>query len=42
MDFTEPHTIGERIDQVEGGYDHIYVLSDDVTELRLLPRERTR
>jgi aldose 1-epimerase len=34
MDFTEPHTIGERIDQVEGGYDHNYVLSDDVTELR--------
>lgn len=26
MDFTTPHTIGERIKQVEGGYDHCYVL----------------
>jgi len=26
MDFTTPHTIGERIDQVEGGYDHNFVL----------------
>lgn len=26
MDFNEPHAIGERIDQVEGGYDHCYVL----------------
>lgn len=26
MDFTGPHTIGERIDQVPGGYDHCYVL----------------
>ncbi len=26
MDFTTPHTIGERIDQVKGGYDHCYVL----------------
>lgn len=35
MDFTTPHTIGSRIDQVEGGYDHCYVLSkkkaDDLT-----------
>jgi aldose 1-epimerase len=27
MDFTEPKTIGSRIDQVEGGYDHCYVLN---------------
>ncbi|MFZ5832713.1 MAG: aldose epimerase family protein [Planctomycetota bacterium] len=27
MDFTEPHTIGERIAKVEGGYDHCYVLN---------------
>jgi aldose 1-epimerase len=27
MDFTSVHTIGERIDQVEGGYDHNYVLN---------------
>jgi aldose 1-epimerase len=27
MDFTQPKTIGSRIDQVEGGYDHCYVLS---------------
>lgn len=26
MDFRTPHTIGERIDQVEGGYDHNFVL----------------
>jgi len=26
MDFTTPHAIGERIDQVEGGYDHNFVL----------------
>lgn len=27
MDFTTPHVIGERIDNVEGGYDHTYVLN---------------
>ncbi|SDK42951.1 aldose 1-epimerase [Catalinimonas alkaloidigena] len=27
MDFTAPHAIGERIAQVEGGYDHNYVLN---------------
>ncbi|MDH4270856.1 MAG: galactose-1-epimerase, partial [Candidatus Aminicenantes bacterium] len=26
MDFTVPHTIGERIARVPGGYDHNYVL----------------
>ncbi|SMO39782.1 aldose epimerase family protein [Gracilimonas mengyeensis] len=26
FDFTEPHEIGARIDQIEGGYDHNYVL----------------
>jgi aldose 1-epimerase len=28
MDFTVPKAIGERIDQVKGGYDHNYVLND--------------
>jgi len=27
FDFTSTHTIGERIDQVEGGYDHNYVIT---------------
>ena len=27
MDFTEPKTIGARIAQVDGGYDHCYVLN---------------
>jgi aldose 1-epimerase len=27
MDFTKPMTIGSRIDKVEGGYDHNYVLN---------------
>jgi aldose 1-epimerase len=27
MDFRSPHTIGERIAQVQGGYDHCYVLN---------------
>jgi aldose 1-epimerase len=29
MDFTEPHAIGSRIAQVEGGYDHCYVLNKE-------------
>lgn len=29
MDFTSPQVIGERIDQVDGGYDHTYVLNND-------------
>jgi aldose 1-epimerase len=33
FDFTEPHTIGERIDQVEGGYDHNFVLTSGGGEL---------
>ena len=28
MDFTEPKKIGARIDQVEGGYDHCYVIAE--------------
>jgi aldose 1-epimerase len=27
MDFTRPHTVGSRIAQVKGGYDHCYVLN---------------
>lgn len=29
MDFTEPQAIGSRIEKVEGGYDHNYVLNKD-------------
>lgn len=38
MDFTTPHTIGERIALVSGGYDHNYVLSDDVADFRKVVR----
>ncbi len=34
MDFTQPHTIGERIAQVDGGYDHNYVVSDNAMPIR--------
>lgn len=34
MDFTTPHAIGERIDQVEGGYDHNFVLTDTSNTLK--------
>ncbi len=32
MDFLQPKTIGARIDQVEGGYDHCYVLNKEQGE----------
>jgi len=32
MDFREPQPIGSRIDQVEGGYDHCYVLNKQPDE----------
>ena len=35
MDFTTPHTIGERIAQVPGGYDHNYVLRRSGTGMQL-------
>ena len=39
MDFTEPHSIGSRIAQVKGGYDHCYVLNKkDGEELTLAAR----
>jgi len=38
MDFNQPHTIGERIALVDGGYDHNYVLSDSVMQLRKVVR----
>lgn len=34
MDFNQVHTVGERIAIVDGGYDHNYVLSDAISELR--------
>jgi aldose 1-epimerase len=38
MDFTTPHAIGERIDQVEGGYDHNFVLRSGGGALALAAR----
>ncbi len=38
MDFTTPHTIGERIAQVEGGYDHNFVLRGGGGEIVLAAR----
>lgn len=35
FDFTEPHEIGARIDQVEGGYDHNFVLDSSPDSLQL-------
>ena len=35
MDFTKPHAIGERIEQVSGGYDHCYILAREGSELSL-------
>jgi len=34
MDFRKPHSIGERIDQVPGGYDHCYVVNPADQQLR--------
>jgi aldose 1-epimerase len=38
FDFTTPHTIGERIAQVEGGYDHNFVLRSGGGALTLAAR----
>jgi aldose 1-epimerase len=38
FDFTSPHTIGERIAQVEGGYDHNFVLRSGGGKLELAAR----
>jgi len=38
LDFTTPHTIGERIDSVEGGYDHNFVLNRGTDTLSLAAR----
>ena len=38
MDFTHPMTIGSRIDQVKGGYDHNYVLNSGGNSLALAAR----
>lgn len=38
MDFTTPHAIGERIGQVEGGYDHNFVLRSGGEALALAAR----
>jgi aldose 1-epimerase len=38
LDFTSPHTIGERIANVEGGYDHNFVLRKTSNSLSLAAR----
>jgi aldose 1-epimerase len=38
FDFTEPHTIGERIADVPGGYDHNFVLNKEGDEISLAAR----
>ncbi len=38
MDFTVPRSIGDRIDEVEGGYDHNYVLNNYDSTMRLVAR----
>nr|NQU89496.1 galactose mutarotase [Bacteroidota bacterium] len=38
MDFTTPHSIGSRIEKVEGGYDHTYVLNGYNGNMRLVAR----
>ncbi|NOY58414.1 MAG: galactose mutarotase [Calditrichaeota bacterium] len=38
MDFTTPHTIGSRIAEVEGGYDHNYILNKDPGVMGLVAR----
>jgi aldose 1-epimerase len=35
MDFRSPTAIGERIEQVEGGYDHTYVLNNDGKQVKV-------
>lgn len=40
FDFTEPHTIGERANQVAPrGYDHCFVLEPDASKYRIDPNE---
>lgn len=38
FDFTHPHKIGERIDQIPGGYDHNFVLNSGGGQLALAAR----
>ncbi len=38
MDFRSPHSIGSRIDQVIGGYDHTYVLNEGDGDMVLTAR----
>jgi aldose 1-epimerase len=38
LDFTTPHTIGERIARVEGGYDHNFVLRSGGKKMALAAR----
>jgi aldose 1-epimerase len=38
MDFTTPHSIGSRFEEVKGGYDHNYVLNKSLGELALIAK----
>ena len=40
LDFTKPTPIGQRIEKVEGGYDHNYVLNGKTGEMKLCARVR--
>ena len=43
LDFTRPHAIGARIDQMKGdpsGYDHCFVIRPEAGQLRLAARVR--
>lgn len=42
MDFTTPHAIGERIDDVPGGYDHCFVINDADGAAAGMPRRTGR
>jgi len=38
MDFTQPNTVGSRIDQIKGGYDHCYVINKKPGQMSLIAR----
>ena len=38
MDFTQPNTVGSRIDQIKGGYDHCYVIDEKPGQMSLIAK----
>jgi len=38
MDFTQPNTVGSRIDQIKEGYDHCYVINKKPGQMSLIAR----